>query len=161
MTITKVSSVSQKQFLRPRLWFDRIMALIVLANYTLVIFDLSYVPLRDFLVQERITWSIKIGTFERQMTLLPIPTRVSNFITQYDIIKGIEPHRDTAQYLQRVEDLNEAVNQLISQQAFADSNLIQTKEAQQNIDEILADLRPRSLQKVEQNPCQIANKTGT
>ncbi|MGK7886011.1 MAG: hypothetical protein AB4057_15480, partial [Crocosphaera sp.] len=110
---------------------------------------------------ERITWSIKIGTFEREITLLPIPARVSNFITQYDIIKGIEPYRDTAQYLRRVEDLNEAVNQLISQQAFADSDVIETEKLQQNIETILADIRQRSVAMVEQNPFQIANKTGT
>ncbi|CCQ58645.1 hypothetical protein [Crocosphaera watsonii] len=161
MTITKVSPGSQTKFLRPRLWFEKIMASIVLANYILVIFDLSYIPLRDFLIQERITWSIKIGTFEREITLLPIPSRLSQLITQYDIIKGIEPYRDTDQYLRRVEDLNEAVNQLISQQAFTDSNLTETKETQQNIDEILVDLRQRSVEMVEQNPFQIANKTGT
>ena len=71
MTITKVSPGSQTKFLRPRLWFEKIMDSIVLANYILVIFDLSHIPLRDFLIQERITWSIKIGTFEREITLLP------------------------------------------------------------------------------------------
>ncbi|MGK7956725.1 MAG: hypothetical protein AB4063_15970 [Crocosphaera sp.] len=161
MVITKVSLGSQEKFFRPRRWFEKIMALIVLANYTLVIFDLSYIPLRDFLIQERIQWSIKIGTFEKEITLLPIPSSLSKLILQYDIIKGIEPYRDTAQYLRKVEDLNEAVNQLISQQAFADSDFTETQTAQQNIDQILADLRERSVEMVEQNPFQVANKTGT
>ncbi|MDJ0599858.1 MAG: hypothetical protein QNJ37_13560 [Crocosphaera sp.] len=164
MTITKVSSVSQEKFFRPRRWFEKIMALIVLANYTLVIFDLSYIPLRDFWLQGRIQFYIKIGTFEREIPQPPlkiIPSSLSKLITRYDIIKGIEPYRDTAQYLKTVEDLNEAVNQLVSQQAFTDSNTDENKESQENIDKILADLRKKSQEMIEDNPFQVANKTGT
>ncbi|MEL4896751.1 hypothetical protein [Crocosphaera sp. Alani8] len=164
MTIKQLSPGSPKKFFRPRLWFEQIMALIILFNYVLVIFDLSYIPLRDFWLQGRVQLYIKIGTFEREIPKPPlrvIPSSLSQLITQYDIIKGIEPYRDTAQYLDRVEDLNEAVNQLISQQAFTDSNLIESQASQQNIDKILADLRRRSVRMVENNPFLVANKTGT
>ncbi|MDJ0731449.1 MAG: hypothetical protein QNJ33_15810 [Crocosphaera sp.] len=164
MTITKASSVSQTKSFRPRLWFEKIMALIVLANYVLVIFDLSYIPLRDFWLQGRIQLYIKIGTFEREIPQPPlkiIPSSLSTLITQYDIIKGIEPYRNTAQYLQQVNNLNEALNQSVNQQIFSNSNSSENNEFQENINEILADLREESLQMIEQNPFQIANKTGT
>ncbi|ACB52921.1 unknown [Crocosphaera subtropica ATCC 51142] len=164
MTITKVSSGSQKKFSRPRRWFEKIMALIVLANYILVIFDLTYIPLRDFWLQGKVQLYIKIGTFEKEIPKPPlrvIPDSVSEIITNYDIIKGIEPYRDTALYLERVEDLNEAVNQLVSQQAFTDPNTTDNRASQDNIEQILADLRERSIGMLQDNPFLIANKTGT
>ena len=164
MTITKLSSRSPKKFFRPHLWFEKIMALVVLANYSFVIFDLSYIPLRDFWLQGRVQIYIKIGTFEREIPKPPlkiIPQRLSNFITSYDIIKGIEPYRDTAQYLQRVDDLNEAVNKFVNQQVLSDSNQSSNDEFQEDINEILADLRKKSLAMIQQNPFEIANKTGT
>ncbi|MGK7941835.1 MAG: hypothetical protein AB4062_17125 [Crocosphaera sp.] len=164
MTITKVSSRSPKKFFRPHIWFEKIMALVVLANYSLVIFDLSYIPLRDFWLQGRVQVYIKIGTFEREIPKPPlrvIPKSISNFITSYDIIKGIEPYRDTAQYLQRIDDLNEALNKSVNQQLFSDSNQSNSGEVKEDIKEILADLRKKSLAMVQQNPFEIANKTGT
>ncbi|MGB5596902.1 MAG: hypothetical protein WBM62_23135 [Crocosphaera sp.] len=163
MTITKVSSRSQKKFFRPRLWFEKIMALIVLINYGFVIFDVTYIPLRDFWLQGRVQVYIKIGKFEREIPQPPltvIPASLSNLITNYDIIKGIEPYRDTSQYLQRVTDLNQAVDKLISEQAFTNSNGVTSSKSQENIDKILADLRERSRDMIEENPFQIANKTG-
>ncbi|MDJ0846014.1 hypothetical protein [Crocosphaera sp.] len=160
MTITKVSSGSQQKFFRPRRWFEKIMALIILANYTLVIFDLSYIPLRDSLIQERIRWSIKIGKFEKEITLVNIPSSFSKLITQYDIIKGIEPYRDTDQYLQRVDDFNEALSTSLSQKVFSENNN-NNNQSQEDIKTILADLRQRSKEMIEENPFQNANKTGT
>ena len=164
MTITKVSSRSQKKSFRPRLWFEKIMALIVLINYIFVIFDITYIPLRDFWLQGRVQFYIKIGKFEREIPQPPltvIPASLSKFITNYDIIKGIEPYRDTSQYLQRVTDLNQGVDQLVSEQAFTNSNGGTDSNSQENIDKILADLRKKSQEMIEENPFQIANKTGT
>ncbi|MFO5491078.1 MAG: hypothetical protein ACLBM1_13745 [Cuspidothrix sp.] len=69
------------------LW-ERLMAITAAANLVLVLFDLSYVPWRDFY-------------FRRlpQLTLL------------YDPIKGIEPHRDTTKYLEAIAALEEQVSQ--------------------------------------------------
>ncbi|MDJ0511131.1 MAG: hypothetical protein QNJ64_18025 [Crocosphaera sp.] len=164
MTITKVSSHSTQKFFHPRLWFEKIMALIVLANYSLVIFDLSYIPLRDFWLQGRVQVYIKIGTFEREIPQPPlklIPESISNIILNYDIIKGIEPYRDTAKYLQKVDDLNEALNRSVNQQVLSNSNQSGNDNAEEDINKILADLRQQSLQMLDQNPFQIANKTGT
>ena len=63
-------------------WFERFMALVALGNFSLVLFDISYVPWRDF--------------YQRQ---LPIITQV------YDPFKGIKPHRDTEKYLKTLEQL--------------------------------------------------------
>jgi hypothetical protein len=58
------------------------MALVALGNLSLVLFDISYVPGRDFYLRQ-----------------LPVLTQV------YDPFKGIKPHRDTQQYLETLEEL--------------------------------------------------------
>ncbi|WP_333320115.1 hypothetical protein [Microcoleus sp. D3_18a_C4] len=63
-------------------WFERFMALVALGNLSLVIFDITYVPGRDFYFRQ-----------------LPVLTQV------YDPFKGIKPHRDTQQYLETLEEL--------------------------------------------------------
>ncbi|MFN6034618.1 MAG: hypothetical protein ACK48B_11365, partial [Dolichospermum sp.] len=70
------------------LWFERLMAMSASFNLILVLFDLSYVPWRDFY-------------FRR----LPAITQF------YDPIKGIESHRDTKQYLEAVGELEAQVTQ--------------------------------------------------
>ncbi len=112
------------------------MAVLALVNLLLVIFDLSYIPLRDFWLQGRIKF---FG-----LTLeAPLPP-----ITQwYDPIKGIEPYRDTDQYLEKIDELERQIRQ----------TGMQSQEAQV----ILEDLRRRSAEIVDMNPFQVANKTGT
>jgi hypothetical protein len=70
------------------LWFERLMAIIATVNLGLVLFDLSYVPWRDF--------------YFRNLPAVPVV---------YDKIKGIEPHRETAKYLAEVDALTQQVNQ--------------------------------------------------
>ncbi len=70
------------------LWFERLMAITATVNLGLVLFDLSYVPGRDFYLR-----------------------RLPQIIQIYDPIKGIEPHRDTKKYLETVAALEEQVNQ--------------------------------------------------
>lgn len=67
-------------------WFERLMALIAILNLSLVLFDISYVPWRDFYLRQ-----------------LPLLTKL------YDPFKGIEPHRDTQKYLETVEELKSQV----------------------------------------------------
>ena len=64
------------------------MAVIAIGNFCLVLFDISYVPWRDFYFRK-----------------LPALTKI------YDPFKGIEPHRDTQKYLETVEDLKNQVVQ--------------------------------------------------
>ncbi|MGF1481557.1 MAG: hypothetical protein ACFB4I_19085 [Cyanophyceae cyanobacterium] len=76
-----------------------------------------------------------------------LPAAVTSFVTQYDAIKGIEPYRDTSQYLDRVEDLREElVNSSLDSPAVA---------------AILRELRQRSVEMIDTNPFELANKTGT
>lgn len=69
-------------------WFERLMAVVAIGNFSLVLFDISYVPWRDFYFRQ-----------------LPALTKI------YDPFKGIEPHRDTQKYLETVEDLKNQVVQ--------------------------------------------------
>ena len=129
------------------------MASLALLNLLLVIFDLSYIPLRDFWLQGRIQLLVKIGTFEQEFPQHPVkvlPLRVSDW---YDWVKGIEPYRDTKQYLERVEELNSQINQVALQR--------ETERNLQLTDDLLANLRSLSIEMIETNPFQIANKTGT
>ncbi|AFZ12448.1 hypothetical protein Cri9333_1556 [Crinalium epipsammum PCC 9333] len=80
-------SVSTKTS-RPKIWFERGMALLVLINLGIVLFDYSYIPLRNFYLKE-----------------LPRLTKI------YDPVKAIEPNRDTEKYLTTVEQLKAEVKQ--------------------------------------------------
>ena len=141
-----ISSLKRKSAKRPLiLWIERVMAFLALLNLLLVLFDLSYIPLRDFWLQGRVQLFIKIGTFEQEFPQQPLevlPVRVTDW---YDWVKGIEPNRSTQSYLKRVEDLKRT-----------------TKETDlEVIDAILVDLRSLSIKMIENNPFQIADKTGT
>ena len=99
------------------------MAIVATANLGLVTFDLTYVQWRDF-------W------FRR----VPIVTQ------RYDPIKGIEPHRDTTQYLQAVD----ALKQELQQGGLQNPQVVQR----------LRELRDRSTEMIETNPFAVANKSG-
>ena len=81
-------------------WVERLIAIIAVVNLGLVLFNLSYVPWRDFYFQ----------TFPS--------------LTQYDQIKGIVPHRETQNYLNQVEKLEKQVMQTGLQSIQVD-NLLQ------------------------------------
>jgi hypothetical protein len=68
-------------------------------------------------------------------------------VPYYDQLKGIEPHRDTQVYLQ-------TVNQLEQQ-------LAQSGAQGPEVERLLADLRNQSAAMIDENPFQLANKTGT
>lgn len=63
-------------------WWDKLVALIALVNLVLVIFNVSYLPLRDIYLRE-----------------------IPKLVTTYDPIKGLEPHPDTQRYLNTVDTL--------------------------------------------------------
>jgi len=100
------------------------MAILATLNLGLVLFDLSYVPWRDFYL------------------------RTTPRLTQvYDSIKGIEPHRETLNYLNVVNALKEQVSQ----------TGLQSPQAE----ELLAQLRQLSSEMIVTNPFELANKSGT
>jgi hypothetical protein len=131
---------------RRNLWFERVMASLALVNLLLVLFDLSYIPLRNFWLQGKIQvlgftlGQIRFPGFTVEIPLPPIAQ-------WYDPIKGIEPYRDTQQYLKRVDDLE---NQMLA-----------TGLQSPQVTVILEDLRRRSEEMIDTNPFQLANKTGT
>ncbi|MCW6038819.1 hypothetical protein K4A83_21470 [Spirulina subsalsa FACHB-351] len=130
------------------LWFERIMAIIAFLNYALVVFDFTYVPLRDFWLQGRVRLlSINLGGYQLEIPEEPIVVHRLPITQAYDWVKAIEPHRDTEAYLRRVEELEE--------------ELIQTSLRSPEVAEILEDLRQLSDEMIDTNPFLIANKTGT
>ncbi|MBE9043025.1 hypothetical protein IQ255_01150 [Pleurocapsales cyanobacterium LEGE 10410] len=69
-----------------RSWWQKLLALIALINLVLVLFNLSYLSLRDFYFNNA-----------------PILIRI------YDPVKAIEPHPDTEAYLDTVARLQQAI----------------------------------------------------
>ncbi|MBK1988877.1 hypothetical protein A0J48_015250 [Sphaerospermopsis aphanizomenoides BCCUSP55] len=108
----------------PNLWFEKLMAMIATVNLGLILFDLSYVPWRDFY-------------FRR----FPQITQI------YDPIKGIEPHRDTKNYLETVDALEIQVSQ-----TGLNSPQVKTK---------LAEVSRLSTEIIDTNPFAGASKSGS
>ena len=147
MTIVKRSAGRVRKY-RPKLWFERFMALVAVINLAIVAFDLSYVPLRDFWLSGQVTVGginsayIKLDGIKLDL----LPQNASKFITQYDAVKGIIPNRDTEEYLDKVEQLKQelAVNGV-------DSSIANN---------LLGDLRRRSIEIIQTDAFSEANKTG-
>ncbi len=133
---------------RPNLWLERLMALIAVINLTIVAFDLSYIPLRDFWLTGEVTvGGINTAYIELEGIKLDLLTQdMSEFITQYDVVKGIIPNRDTEEYLDKVEQLRQelTINQVDSP----------------GVNALLGDLRRRSIEIIQTNAFSEANKTG-
>jgi len=144
--IQKTIKPQSKGKRRHNLWFERAMAILALLNLLLVMFDLTYVPLRDFWLQRKIqVFSFNIGPIESKGFPIPIP--IPDITEFYDPVKGIEPYRDTQQYLLKVDELQ--------------NKLIKPGLQSPEVAAILADLRLRSEEMIDTNPFQVANKTGT
>ncbi|MEH1928155.1 hypothetical protein [Nostoc sp.] len=109
---------------RRNLWFEGFMAITAAVNLGLVLFDLSYVPWRDFYLR-----------------------KLPEIIKIYDPIKGIEAHRDTKSYLEKVDALEEQVNQ----------TGLQSPQVNSRLEEI----RRLSSEMIDSNPFAGVNKSGT
>ena len=125
------------------------MALLATLNFILVIFDLTYVPLRDFWFNGQIRIGyIKSAYLEiKGISLDLIPAKVSRFITQYDDFKGIVPHRATEAYSQKITELEQQLT----------NYSIDSPE----IAALLAQLRDRSEKMIDNDPFAKAGKSGT
>jgi hypothetical protein len=113
-----------KPLTRRNLWFERLMAILASVNLSLVLFDLTYVHWRDFYIRN-----------------LPQVTQI------YDPIKGIEPHRETENYLATVDALTEQVSQ--------------TGLRSPQVEKKLEELSRLSGEMIDSNPFAAANKSGT
>ncbi len=121
-----MSSLQQRPTRRPltlwNRWIERLIAIIILTNFCLVVFDLTYLSQRDVYLQKR-----------------PSLTQL------YDPIKGIEPHRETQRYLNKVNELEAEVSQ---------------NEQSQQTEKLLQELRNLSNEMIADNPFTGANKSG-
>jgi hypothetical protein len=165
MTLTKTSVIKTRR-LRLRNLFETFMALLVLLNFILIIFDLTYIPLRDFWLQGhlqitllRFNEPIKLGSISFQELQIPLdkPLEIPfvKAVSQYDVVKGIKPYRSTNEYLNTIKELEN----LLKQSAFfseQDQQLFRKK-----VDNLLTKLRQQSVEIINTNPFQTANKTGT
>ncbi|AFY69560.1 hypothetical protein Pse7367_1266 [Thalassoporum mexicanum PCC 7367] len=115
------------------LWWKRLAAVVAIINFGLVLFNLSYVPLRDIYLRE-----------------IPI------VVHYYDPIKNIEPHPDTEQYLDTVDALT---TQLATNEPSEPSEPSELRSPQ--IINLLSDLRQQSQSLLDRNPFIVANKFGT
>lgn len=135
-----------------RLWFEKLMAILAMINLILVFFDLTYIPLRDFWLQGRVQVFLKLGTLEHEIPNPPLKVLPFNITPVYDLVKGIEPQRFTSEYLDKVDELTNLLEE---------NQLNPSSENIARIDTLLADLREKSAQMIAEDPFKIANKTGT
>ncbi len=115
---------SKKDSVYRNRWFERIIAILALLNLCLVVFDMTYIHLRDFYLQ-----------------VLPSLTQV------YDPIEGIQPHPETQNYLNKVTEL--------------ETQVLQTGLSSPPVESLLEELRLLSNRMIEDNPFDVANKSGT
>ena len=94
--------LSAQRVTASRLWrhWDRAVALWAGANLLLVLFDITYIPLRTFWLQRNLTPLPQVPLVV-PLSLLPDLTPL------YDPVKGIEPHRETQAYLQAFQRLDQ------------------------------------------------------
>jgi len=120
MSPQKNTTVRKK---RPGFWIERGMAILATLNYILVLFNLTYVPWRDFYFR-----------------YLPQLTRI------YDPIKGIEPNRETQNYLETVEALQ--------------AQVVQTGLTSAPAEKLLQELQRQSEEMIDTDPFAVADKSG-
>ena len=88
-----------------RLWhrWDQAMALLAVTNLAWVLFDVSYIPLRNFWLQRNL---YPLPTLP---LVVPLPW-LPDITPHYDRVKGIEPHRSTRFYGEQFKALDRALN---------------------------------------------------
>ena len=86
-----------------RFWlgWDRVIATIAALNLAWVLFDVTYVPLRNFWLQRTLFPLPSINL------AIPLPW-LPDITPAYDRVKGIEPHRDTQGYINHFRRLETA-----------------------------------------------------
>ncbi|MGA7935616.1 MAG: hypothetical protein WCA35_18850 [Kovacikia sp.] len=142
---------------RKNLWFERGMAIVASVNLVLVLFDLTYVPLRNFWLLGKIEvlfWSVPIPLPPAPPFCHPsgemTPDKATLITQCYDWVKGIEPHRDTENYLRTVKQLEQQVQQV----GFNSLKSPQVKATLQELEQLSADM-------IATNPFESVGKSGT
>lgn len=152
MALLKPKSVlSVKKNKRPpkiSLWIEQALAIIAALNLCLVVFDLSYVSMRNFWLQGRVRLlNINVGAFTYRFPEEPVTIFSLPVTDWYDWVKGIQPYRDTEAYLADFEEFKETL-------------IIYNLDSPE-VEAVLATLREQSDEMIDTNPFQVANKTGT
>jgi hypothetical protein len=93
MSKPNLYQAKRKKAFNRNLWWERLMAVILLVNLVLVLFDLSYIARRSF-------YFFYVRYQDR-----PVLTDL------YDRVKGIEPNRQTQRYLQTADRAIEQLQQ--------------------------------------------------
>ena len=125
-----------------RFWrrWDQTVAMIAAANLAWVLFDVSYVPLRNFWLQ-RTLYPLPSVSLAIPLGWLPDITPL------YDPIKGIESHRDTTAYVEHFREL----------ERLAKEQGINSIAARQHRLEMVV----RSSQLIDENPFVGSGNAGT
>ncbi len=85
--------------------WDQVLALIAAINLIWVIFDVTYIPLRNFWLQRTLYPLPSINL------ALPLPG-LPDITPLYDPLKGIEAHRDTTSYIEHFRRLETTASKL-------------------------------------------------
>ena len=148
------SAIARKMKHQKQRWYvlvyERVTAMLVFVNILVVLFDISYVPLRDFWLQGRIElyWLRALGIQKAMVLSVPILSNnldASPVTKLYDPIKGIEPNQETTRYLNLVEELRKV--SLINGIASPES------------EKLMAQLREKSADILISNPFEEAGKS--
>lgn len=107
-----------------RPWWEKLIALVAIINLLLALFNLTYIPLRDYYLYQ-----------------------FPQLVQAYDPVKGIEPHPETEEYLQTVDQLKAAIND--------------PRQTNVDIENLLASLRQQSDEILDNNPFAVAGKFRT
>lgn len=140
------------------LTYERFAAFVAFSNFCLVLFDLSYIPLRDFWLQGQIQplqpFALLINTATNSevanwtLGIWPLSVNSGTSIVThlYDPVKGVEPNPETRQYLMRVDELR--------------PEIIGVETDPERIEFLLSRLRSQSREIIDTNPFALANKSG-
>jgi len=138
--------LSAQRVTASRLWchWDRAVALWAGANLLLVLFDITYIPLRTFWLQRNLTPLPQVPLVV-PLSLLPDLTPL------YDPVKGIEPHRETEAYLQAFERLDQSLleGSTLAQSAAQRRRLVALTEAMINENPFAASGNSGTLEKIK------------
>ncbi|ABM77500.1 hypothetical protein [Prochlorococcus marinus] len=109
--------------------WDQVLALIAATNLSWILFDVTYIPLRNFWLHRN------LYPLPSTSLMVPLPW-LPNVTPFYDVVKGIKPHRDTQLYIKRFSQLDQtAARQGINSPASQQLRLNQVELTTQLIDE--------------------------
>jgi len=126
------------------LWIERLLILVAWLNLLLVAFHITYIPLRSWYLRAALLmrdWGTETP-FLGQVIGPPGDVRLF-----YDPIVGIEPERQTQAYLKTVDELV-----MVLERGGIESP---------KVPPLLADLRERSNEIINQNPFALSDRTGS